>query len=110
MKLTYPGAFLTFLLVLSLLALGAVVYYQWWLLACFVAPVVVGHVGILFRIRAAAWLLVVLYALGCISFAYRIATATTFSPLPWRDILKLAFNLCVLHELRMWFRRVDDDQ
>ena len=106
MRLTYPGGFLTLLMILTCAVLAATLYFQWWPMAGLFAVLALCHVGLLFQVRAAAWGLVLAYVVGCVIFAVSFYSGfSSISVAPWRFLGKLAFNLCVLHELHLWLRR-----
>jgi hypothetical protein len=104
MKLTYPGGFLTFLMVLTFVGVGAAVYLGWGHFVWFIVFMAFCHVLMLFRIRAGAWILAVVYALGIVLWLVKMATSTPVFPPTLRSILRLAFNVCVILELRNWLR------
>ena len=104
MRVTFPGGLLSVLTVLSVAVSGGVLYFRWWQLLPLVVPLAACHVALLFRVRLAAWALVVAYVGGCAFFAYAIFAAGSFRPLPWRPLAKIGLNLCVLQELRQWLR------
>ena len=105
MRLTYPGGFLALLMLLTFAALIGSLYFQWWPIVAIFAPLALCHVGLLFQSRLAAWGLVLAYVGGSLFFAVSLFSVPSFSPPPWRLLGKLALNLCVLHELRQWFRQ-----
>ena len=102
--MTFPSGLLTVLTILSVATLGGVLYFRWWQLLPLIVPLAACHVAMLFRVRLAAWALVVAYVVGYVFFAYSLFAAGSFHPVPWRPLGKIVLNLCVLHELRQWLQ------
>ncbi len=105
MRIVNPGGFLILLAVLTAAGVGGALYLHWWLAAALFSPLLLCHIGLFFQIRAAAYILIAAYAIGCIFFVATIFTAPSTTASIWRPALKVCFNIAVIHELVLWLRR-----
>jgi hypothetical protein len=106
MRFANPGGFLTCLAVLAVAGVGGALYMHWWPLAALLSPILLCHIGLFFQVRAAAYILIAAYVIGCIFFVVSLFTPASSHATPiWKPALKVCFNILVIHELVLWLRR-----
>ena len=102
MQASYPGGLLTFLTVLTIGTVAGCLYLHWTVAAALLAPLALCHVGVVYQVRFAAWVLVTAYVVGCLYLVWVLVSLRDLSPPAVHAIEKLAFNVWVLSELRRW--------
>ena len=103
MRPSYPGFFLTSVALLTFVGFGASLYFRWESVAALFAPLVLCHLGIFYRSRAAGWGLITLYSLACGFLVLAFFTHSyTISTSLGKLVGKLVMNLAVIYEVRRW--------
>ena len=74
MRVSNPGGLLALFAILAPLVLGWAIYAHWWPIAALFAPIALCHIGLLFRIRPAAYVLLAAYIVNSLA-AYEVHVA-----------------------------------